>query len=217
MFHGYAASRASLLPEALTLHELGCETMLINFRGSGGSSGSETTLGVYEADDVRKALTFARPLTRASPLILYGKSMGSAAILRAIAVWGVDAEGIIVECPFNRLLTTVENRFAAMGLPAFPFAHLLVFWGGVQKGMNGFAHNPVDYAASVRSPTLLMHGSRDPRVSVAEVESIFANLAGDKRLVLFPQAGHESYVAVDRACWNEAVDEFLMRVVSAGH
>jgi hypothetical protein len=54
MFHGYSASKASLLPEALALHEQRCELLLIDFRGSGGSSGNETTLGVYEADDVRR-------------------------------------------------------------------------------------------------------------------------------------------------------------------
>jgi alpha-beta hydrolase superfamily lysophospholipase len=212
MFHGYAASKASLLLEAQAFHELGCETLLVDFRGSGGSTGNETTLGVYEADDVRKAVEHSRLLAGTTPLILYGQSMGSAAVLRAIAVKGVDADGVIVECPYDRLLSTVANRFSAMGLPAFPFAHMLVFWGGLQHGMNGFAHNPVEYAASVRSPALLMHGSRDPRVSVAEVSSIFEKLAGEKQFVLFPQAGHESYSAVDAARWNEAVDDFLERV-----
>jgi len=182
--------------------------------GIGGSTGNETTLGVYEADDVRRAVEHSRPRAETTPLILYGKSMGSAAVLRAIAVKGVDPDAVIVECPFDRLLSTVANRFSAMGLPVFPFAHMLVFWGGVQHGMNGFTHNPVEYAASVRSPALLMHGSRDPRVSVAEVDSIFEKLAGEKQLVLFPQAGHESYLAVDAVRWNEAVDDFLESVVS---
>ena len=37
-----------------------------------------------------------------------------------LAPVGVVVDGIIVECPFDRLLSTVENRFDAMGLPAFP-------------------------------------------------------------------------------------------------
>src|SRR5262249_31845807 len=86
-------------------------------------------------------VALARPLAGARPLILFGKSMGNAAILRAIAVRGVDIEGIIAECPVDRLLSTVENRFSAIGLPALPFPHLLVFCGGVRHHMNGFAHN----------------------------------------------------------------------------
>lgn len=212
MFHGYASCKARLLHEARELNALDCETLLVDFRGSGGSSGNETTLGVYEADDVAASLKFARPLAGARPLILYGRSMGSAAILRAVAAQGVEPDAVILECPFDRLLSTVENRFSAMGVPVFPMAPLLVFWGGVLHDMNGFAHNPVDYAASVRCPALLMHGRRDPRVSVAQVRSICAKLSGEKRLALFPRAGHESYLAIDPESWRRTIEEFLDRV-----
>lgn len=208
MFHGYGSCKGRLLKEARAFHDLGYETVLVDFRGSGGSSGHETTLGVYEADDVATAVEFAKSLAQERPIVLYGRSMGSAAILRAIALAGVDPAAVIIECPFDRLLTTVENRCSAMGVPAFPLAPLLVFWGSVQHGMNGFAHNPVEYAASVRCPTLLMHGSQDSRVSLSEARSICDRLAGDKRFVVF-DAGHESYVAVDPELWQRSVADFL--------
>ena len=111
----------------------------------------------------------------------------------------------------RRLLTTVEHRFEVMGLPAFPMARLLVFWGGVQRGFDAFAHNPVEYAVSVKTPTLLMHGARDPRVRTAEVEAIVAGLAGPHRFVLFPNAGHESLCGHDPEKWRAAVSSFLAK------
>lgn len=209
MFHGYGSCKAHLLPEARAWRALGCETLLVDFRGSGGSSGNETTLGVYEADAVVKAMEFVLPLAGDQPVVLYGRSMGGAAVLRAIAIRGLQPAAIVVECPFDRLLTTVENRFSAMDVPAFPMAQLLVFWGGVQHRMDGFAHNPVEYAASIGCPALIMHGAHDLRVSVAEVQSIHERLPGDKRLILFAEAGHESYLAVDAALWNSTISEFL--------
>jgi uncharacterized protein len=143
------------------------------------------------------------------PLILFGQSMGSVAILRANAEHELQARAIIMECPFDRLLSTVENRFTAMGVPAFPFAQLLVFWGGVQHGFNGFRHNPVDYARSVHCPVLQMHGDRDSRVTTAQARAVFDNLAGAKRLEIFPQAGHESYLGVSPEHWQAAVSKFL--------
>jgi alpha-beta hydrolase superfamily lysophospholipase len=208
MFHGYTSCKSDLLTEAILFRELGCEAILVDFRGSGGSEGNETTLGVHEAGDVARACKYARAAAGERPIVLYGKSMGSVAVLRAIAIGQAVPDGIIVECPFDRLLTTIENRFRAMRLPAFPMARLMVFWGGVQQGMNGFDHNPVEYAARVECPTLLMHGRRDSRVTVAEIQSIFERLAGQKQLVLFPEAGHESYLEVDPDQWRQAVQDF---------
>jgi alpha-beta hydrolase superfamily lysophospholipase len=209
LFHGYGTSKSKLLNEAGAFHELRCNTLLVDFRGSGGSEGNTTTLGVYEALDVAAACDLARKLKPQDPLILYGRSMGSVAILRAIAHDGVRPAGAILECPFDRLLGTVEHRFTAMKLPSFPSAQLLVFWGGVQHGMNGFAHNPAEYAAYVDCPVLLLHGQQDKRVSVSEVEAVHAKLAGTKRLEIFPEVGHEACYRTRPDLWIEQVSAFL--------
>ena len=211
MFHGYAACKASLLPEAQALHELGYALLLVDFRGSGGSTGNETTIGVVEAEDVSLAVDYARARWGEQPLVLYGKSMGSVAILRAVAILGVQPQAVMVECPFDRLLNTVANRFVAMGLPAFPFAHLLVFWGGVQHGFDGFEHNPVAYAARVACPVLQMHGELDRRVTTEQAEAIFAALGGPKEFELFSGAGHESYLSRPPDRWRAVVSGFLTR------
>jgi alpha-beta hydrolase superfamily lysophospholipase len=211
MFHGYSSCKSELLSAAKFFCELGCETILVDFRGSGGSGGNETTLGIHEAGDVARACEYARAAAPGRKLVLYGRSMGSAAVLRAIATGRLTPDGIIVECPFDRLLSTVENRFAAMRLPSFPMARLLVLWGGVQQGMNGFDHNPAEYAARVECPALVLHGERDVRVKISEVCSVYDRLAGDKDLILFPDAGHESYLEVDPDRWREAVKEFCAR------
>ena len=209
MFHGYGTSKSKLLAEARAFHDLGCAVLLVDFRGSGGSTGSTTTLGVFEAADVVSASGLARRLAPERPPILYGRSMGSVAILRAIAHEGVAPAGIVIECPFDRLLGTVEHRFTAMGLPSFPCADLLIFWGGIQHGMNGFAHNPRDYAAHVTCPVLLMHGAEDKRVSVAEVEAIYAGMAGEKQLEIFPDVGHEPCCCARPDLWTQHVEAFL--------
>ncbi len=87
-------------------------------------------------------------------------------------------------------------------------ARLLVFWGGVQLGMNGFDHNPVEYAAHVECPTPLLHGERG-RVTVSEIRSIYERLAGTKDLIFVSSdAGHESYLKVDPERWRAAIREF---------
>lgn len=215
LVHGYAGCKDSLLAEARAFHDLGYATVLLDCRGSGGSDGNDTTIGVYEADDVAAV---ARSLQEAHPeqrLILYGGSMGAVAILRAVSENGVRPGAVIAECPFDRLITTVGNRFVAMGLPAFPCAHLLVFWGGVQHGFNGFRHNPVDYARGEHCPVLSLHGEQDTRVTRAQAEAVFENLAGEKRFELFPGVGHQSCLSARPEQWKRAVAEFLSQQESS--
>lgn len=191
LFHSYAASKESLLLPARAFHHLGYATLLVDFRGSGGSSGTDTTLGVREADDVVAAVQYMERHWPLQPIVLFGVSMGSTAIMRAIAIHQVRPHAVILESPFDRLVQTTRHRFEAMSLPAFPAADLLLAWGSVQQDFNAFRHNPVEYASSVRCPTLLLYGARDPRVTEPETLAIFEALGGEKRLVRLPEAGHE--------------------------
>ncbi len=209
MFHGYGSCKSALLSEARALHELGYSTFLIDFRGSGGSSGNRTTIGYFEADDVKAAFEYVRMLAPDQPFVLYGQSMGSAAILRAINVYGVKPSAIIIEGVYDRMLTTVKNRFRLMGYPSFPFAHLLVFWGSVQCGFNAFRLNPVDYAASVDCPALVMHGAVDHRATIEEAQSVYSNLRGPKEFKQFEGLSHQSYYYARPDEWNAAVSGFL--------
>ncbi len=213
MFHGYASCKASLLAEAKSFHDLGFAAFLVDFHGSGGSSGCNTSIGMFEAEEVALAADYARTHWPALPQICYGQSMGSAAILRASAILGYNPAALILECPFDRLLTTVGNRFGSMGLPAFPLAHLLVFWGGVQQGFNGFRHNPVEYAAHVACPVLHMQGTADPHVTREEAQAIFDNLGGEKKMELFAGIGHKPYLVNRPEQWRRAVGDFLAQHV----
>lgn len=213
LFHGYAACKVGLLAEAKSFHDLGFAAFLVDFRGSGGSSGCNTSIGMLEADDVALAADYARTRWPDLPQICYGQSMGSAAILRASAILGYTPAAMILECPFDRLLTTVGNRFGAMGLPAFPLANLLVFWGGVQQGFNGFEHNPVEYAARINCPVLHMQGADDQRVAREQAQAIFDKLAGEKKLEWFAGIGHRPYLMHRPEQWRRSVGDFLAQHV----
>ncbi|HUH12034.1 MAG TPA: alpha/beta fold hydrolase [Longimicrobiales bacterium] len=119
LLHGYAAAKDSMLGPARALRSLGWSSYLGDFRGSGGSAGTDTTIGVHEGRDVAAAWHAARALTGADrPVVVYGASMGAAAALRAIAREGVAPDGLILAAPFDRLLHTVANRFHPTSAPA---------------------------------------------------------------------------------------------------
>lgn len=217
MFHGYAMEKSSLLKEAAALHSLGLPLALIDFRGSGDSSESYTTVGWVEAEDVEEALAFYKRKFPRMKMILFGQSMGAASILRAVATRNVKPDLIVLEAVFDTMLGTIKNRFRILHLPSFPMAEILVFWGGRQFDFNAFENNPVDYAKQVSCPALLLHGDHDNRALLADSKRVLAAIPGDrKKLVIFTGAAHESYVVQHRETWVNAIRESL-EAVTAPH
>ena len=211
LFHGYADRKSSDLGEAKAFLDEGWTPVLVDLRGSGGSSGDTTSIGFHEARDVAAAVRFAREKFPRMPLVVWGASMGAAASLRAVGALETGVDGLLMEAPFATLRSAVVNRFQTLGVPTFGLVDLFVFWGGEQQGFNGFAHNPVEYAAHVRAPTVLMLGSRDDRVLMPEGRAIFDALAGDKQFEIFEGLRHESLVKGKREQWLRVVRGFLGR------
>jgi alpha-beta hydrolase superfamily lysophospholipase len=210
LFHGYAGCKASLLREAEVVRQAGYDAFLVDFRGSGGSSGTITTVGYREADDVADAVNYVRQTFHPPRVVIYGRSMGAAAALRAVALGKAQPDALVVESPFDRMFSTVAHRFDVVGVPRFPLAPLLVFWGGVQHGYWAFDHNPIEYARSVNCPTLMIRAGRDPFIKQGEAEAVFNNVAGPKQLLVVAGAAHEPCIGVDKAHWSKRVTDFLL-------
>ena len=228
LFHGYTSSKSHLTHEAGYFRRLGYNVLLVDQAGNGNSAGFRTTVGYREADDVAAVFHWLTDSTSKSAgsllhqrgtggeahhgeVILYGVSMGAVAIMRAEAELGVRPTANILECPYGNMRQTAYNRFESMHVPGFPMADLLVFWGGVQNGFWAFGLNAEHYATQIHTPTLLLWGTADPRVTRPETEAIFTNLAGPKVRHDFPGVGHEPYWKRYSVDWEQQTRSFLGR------
>ncbi len=209
MFHGYGSSKSQILAYADVFYSLGYRPILIDFRAAGGSSGIECSIGYHEAEDVAAAFRFAQEKFPQQPIVLFGVSMGSAAIMRAMDLYALQPDKLILECPFGTMKKTVETRFDKMGVPKFPLVDLMLLHGSFQMKANIYNHNPVEYARHIDRPTLLLYGQQDKRVSQQETDEIFAALAGPKTYYGFPDSGHEVYLNKYPAEWKAVVESFL--------
>jgi uncharacterized protein len=214
LFPGHLSSKGKeLIAVAKVFHRWGYDCLMVDYRGVGGSSGNTITLGAKEGKDVAIVVQYLRQKQPKNPIILYGLSMGSASILTAIAQEGISPDAIVLELPYARLTNALSSRVSRnTKLPTFPVTELLVFWGGVQHGFNGFAHNPVDFARYVKCPTLIMNGKLDPWTSRSEIDEIFNNISTNKQLVTFDRGGHDLLVSIDRQLWEKSVERLLSQV-----
>lgn len=208
LFHGFAGEKSSLVEKAVIFQELGYNALLVDFMGSGGSEGNQTTIGFFEAEQVKACFNYLKS-TGESKIYLWSTSMGAVAIMKAISDYAIQPTGIMIECPFGSMYKTVCARFKLMNTPSFPMAGLLVFWGGLQNNFWAFGHNPIDYAKKITCPTLLMYGALDNKVSRAEIDEIFANIQVEKQLKIYPKAEHENYLVKYKQEWVEDITNFL--------
>lgn len=208
IFHGYSAEKSQFIPHAEIIHEAGWNTLLVDFYGSGSSEGNESTIGYKEAADVKTAFDYIAE-NKPGKIILMGTSMGAASVMKATSEKLVDPDGLILECPFGNMRSAVNIRVKNMGAPTFPFTDLFMLWGGALNGFWTYSHNPEKYARQIEVPTLLLYGEKDNKVPRTETDIIFNNLKGEKKLVTFPESGHESYLKLYKKEWTESVTSFL--------
>lgn len=121
LFHGYGGDKSSMIDKSDELIKLGFSTILVDFMGSGNSQGNQTTIGYKEAEEVKTAFDYLVQ-TGEKNIYLFGTSMGAVAIMKSINDYKIEPKGIIIECPFGSMYTTVCARFKKMNAPTFPMA-----------------------------------------------------------------------------------------------
>lgn len=208
MFHGYAAKKSILTNRAEELREMNYNTVLVDFLGSGGSDGNQVSVGYHEAEQVKACYNHI-VASGDTNIYLFGISMGAVAIMKCMKEENLPVKGIILECPFGRMKTTIHNRFHNFGIPTFPMTDLLMLWGSYHAGFWTYHHNPVEYASHITCPTLLIHGENDHAVSHQETDAIYKNLKGKKTLKTFTNTGHNIFSWQNKKEWNKAVNDFL--------
>ena len=209
LFHGYSGSKSGNISYGKAFNKMGYTTLLVDFMGSGGSEGNQTTIGFKESQDVKAVFDYIQKTFPNEEIILFGTSMGAVAIMKAVADYAIQPNKIILECPFGTMRKTVQKRFEAMNVPTFPFADMLLFYGGIQNGFNAYRHQPIEYAKAIKTPVLLLYGKKDERVTLAETNDIFESLNGEKKLVILKNSAHQNYLTNDENIWLEAVEAFL--------
>lgn len=209
LIHGYSVNKSYLESEAGMFKKWGYSVLLFDLRGHGKSGGNNTTFGMKETDELHEAFAFAKQKGH-SRIILYGVSLGASVCMKAVAENKIQPNAIIADSPFGNLHEHFKRRAALLGFPSEPSASLITLWIGIEKGFNAFQHDNRSYAKKVNCPVLVEWGEKDRFVSKEETETIFNNLSSkNKKLVIYPDTDHESFLQKDPFTWEKEVQAFL--------
>lgn len=212
LIHGYSVNKSYLENEAAMFKQWGYSVLLIDLRAHGKSGGNTTTFGVKETDELQKAYEFVKQKGQ-SNIILYGVSLGAVLAIKAAANGDILPAAIIADVPFGSLHQHLKARARMVGFPSEPFAGLTTFWIGAERGFNGFRFDINSYSKKLSCPILLEWGAKDPLVTREEIDSIYKNLSSkNKKLVIYPDADHGSFLQKDPFAWEKEVQAFLKSV-----
>lgn len=181
-FHGNGDFLAGFFGRFRDLIADGTGIVALSYRGYAGSSGRPSEQGLLQ--DAAAAYAFTTARYRADRIIAWGFSLGSGVAVALAADQAVAK--LILESPFTSITDVARSLF-----PIAPVRWLV---------RDPFCSD--QRIARVTVPLLIMHGARDPTISIAFGERLFALAREPKQLVRFPEGGHgdlDDYGAIETA------------------
>jgi pimeloyl-ACP methyl ester carboxylesterase len=192
--HGVADNRMSAAGVVDRFGARGFDVVVYDSRAHGDSEGDQCTYGFYEKQDLRRVLDTVQP----GPIVLIGTSLGAAVALQE-AAGDPRVTAVVAAETFSDLRTVATERapfFFSSGVisRAFKLAE--------QQGRFQIdAVSPVTAAAAITQPVLLIHGDSDVETPPDHSRRVMSALAGPKRLILVPGAGHNQ--SLRGTVWTE--------------
>lgn len=190
---GYGDQRGQAITATAMLTKHGYGVLTFDWRAVGESGGRQSTVGYDEVKDVVAATNWlaARPDVDPQRLGALSRSAGAAALIRAAAD-DPRLRAVVAETTFSSLPDMVAMGVEAKtGLPSFPFAPLIVFFGERETGRRIADNRPVDSIGRLAPrPVLLIRGGRDTWVPAVNAARLFAAAGEPKELWDAPEAEH---------------------------
>ncbi len=208
MFHGHGSTKSAIFDESVSFRKAGYNTLLVDFRAHGNSDGNTCTIGYDESEDVKLAYDLIKNKGEKN-IVLWGISMGAAAVSKSISDYDLKPTKVILEMPFGSILKAAEGRIKMMKLPGEPLAALVTFWGGAEHGFWAFNMKPTEFVKKIQCPVLLQWGKNDPRVTEQETNDVYNNISSTKKLVVYENSGHESLCDKEHEKWENEITAFL--------
>jgi pimeloyl-ACP methyl ester carboxylesterase len=216
--HGRSANRMQMFPPAEQFFRQGYNAVIWDLPAH-GNSGGKATYGYNESGDVLRVIESVGRDPSVDPDRIYvlGFSLGAATSLGAAAA---DTRcliaAVVADSPYADFRETSMWYVRAFGwvpkFVAWPTATIMFSLGEWLAGVDLDRVAPVDWAPSIRVPTLLIHGERDWRIPPEASRRIFERISVRKELWLVPDAGHTGSFKKDSRQYVERVAGFIQPV-----
>jgi len=201
-FHGNGEIASGYDFVARLYHRIGVSLLVVDYRGYGWSTGQPTVTALLgDVEPIVGALPgiLAEAGSASTPLLVMGRSLGSAPAIHAAYLYPERFKGIILESGFARAM----NLLIRLGLPRSITERLDDPIGNERK------------LGQVTLPLLVIHGAEDTLLPVQHGEQLFAaSNAAYKELVVIPGAGHNDLLFIGGASYFDAIARLIAHITA---
>ena len=187
---GPAEDRSALRGRAAALAEAHWNVVVLDSRGRGESGGAFCTFGAREIGDINLWLNQLRQLIGPKArFYIWGRSMGAAIALGA-ALADRSILGVILEAPYDTLQHSISTALRKRRIPGF-LASWMISRASTLAGVRLDDPSPVERAAQLRTPALILAGENDSIAPLHQVHRLIKQLPNTPRLIVVPGASHQ--------------------------
>lgn len=210
--HGFGQNRYIMAPFAEILRKMGFATVIYDQRAFGESKGEQGTFGEKEGEDCAKLVDWARSqFGKDTKIVLCGASMGAMSVINS-QLYTEPVDAIIEDSapdyvkdilkPFYKVFVPLPNPFLG-----------IVIKKGRKLGVDITKNNPIDVAAKINVPVLVMHGEADRTIPIQMGKHIKSVLKNPKsRIEIFAGKDHALEIA-EFERYEKVVNEFINEVI----
>lgn len=222
ILHGRSGMKEDYLAVAERYCAIGFRCVIPDLPGHGANAARFATYGVKEGDMVLRCLREAGEKFAFSPApcVVLGQSMGGSVAIHAAALPESPFQAIVVVASFDRLDTVIRSQTENLLGPVLGGAVRapadVVF--GWKTGVRISAINPVEKAARISVPVMIVHGDADDSVPTRAGRSLFSAFPeeSENRWLSVPGAGHSNVLVTDYPLYAEMGEWFLKHLKSGG-
>lgn len=214
--HGYRGSKSELIGIATLLWRAGFNVLIFDYHGHGADIGSPVTLGYRELQDFYGALDYVERRVPDALVGVIGFSMGA-----SIAIIGSarrpDVRAVVADSPFaSHEAVIVHNIERITHVSGRLIASVADVFIARRAGYHGSDVAPEREVASLAPrPLLVIHGTEDETIPVAQALRVYEAAREPKELWLGEGAPHCGTYFLDRRTYSERVAAFFDRALAS--
>ena len=214
--HGITAAKEADIKYAKIFYDMGYNVIIFDERYFGTSKAKYCTLGMKEAEDIKRLCKFARKKFGKDCILgLHGESMGGASVLRMLDTEKPDF--VVADCPFSDLELLIKEiatgKASVLGTAATYTARLI---GYLRYKYDYFKVKPIDSVKTCNVPICFMHGADDALIDSGHSRKMYELCRNPlSELHLFRNADHAMSIVSDRERYEKIIREFVKKVEDA--